>query len=104
MAQQPTTFRPADMATLDDEMVRRLELAISAYFASHPNAADSIEGIRCWWLDPQHTDASEEQVQRALAALVKRGVARRTELPDGHVIYRAGHGTEHGTGHGPERS
>ncbi|QBR01451.1 hypothetical protein [Paraburkholderia pallida] len=79
------------MSTFDDDLVRRLEFEIAAYLTSHPNAADSIEGIRCWWLDPGHTNASDEHVRRALAALVSRGVAQRTELRDGHVIYRAAH-------------
>ncbi|MEX3935890.1 hypothetical protein AB4Y32_29550 [Paraburkholderia phymatum] len=80
------------MATADDQMVRDLEREIEAYVALYPHAADSADGIRSWWLDARREDASDEQVQRALAELERRGVLSRTELPDGHVIYRAANG------------
>ncbi|BCZ84351.1 hypothetical protein PTKU64_80260 [Paraburkholderia terrae] len=77
------------MATADDEIVRDLEREIEAYVTLYPNAADSADGIRSWWLDATREAGNEELVQRALVELERRGVVSRTELPDGHVIYRA---------------
>lgn len=80
------------MATTDDELVRDLEQEISDYLQLHPNAADSVDGIRFWWLGPRRKDVSVDQVRRALAALVRKGVVRQTDLHDGHVIYRVAFG------------
>jgi hypothetical protein len=88
VSRQLITHRSVDMATMDDELVRGLESEIKAYLKLHPHAADSIDGIRSWWLDPRHKVANEEQLQRALSGLVRQGIMHRTELPDGHVIYR----------------
>ncbi|MGF6789709.1 hypothetical protein [Paraburkholderia sp. 35.1] len=80
------------MANTDDELVRDLEHGIADYLRMHPNAADSVDGIRCWWVGQRCKDASVDEVLRALAELVRKGVVRETDLHDGHVIYRTAHG------------
>jgi hypothetical protein len=62
-----------------------LERALERYCAEHPNAADSVEGVRSWWLaDPT---IPREAVEEALQALVDRGLLDVRILSDGTVVY-----------------
>lgn len=58
---------------------------IATYWQSHPNAADSEEGI-VWWIPDLEAEPTT-LVQRALALLVERGIARAKRGSDGTVIY-----------------
>jgi hypothetical protein len=62
-----------------------LERALLRYCADHPFAADSVEGVRRWWLaDPAIPLAD---VEAALAALVARRSLDIRRLPDGTQVY-----------------
>jgi hypothetical protein len=62
-----------------------VEQALVRYCADHPNAADSVDGVRRWWLaDPSIPLAT---VEAALVALVERGLLDVRLLPDGTAIY-----------------
>jgi phage host-nuclease inhibitor protein Gam len=62
-----------------------LEDALERYCAAHPNAADTVDGVRRWWLrDPA---IALDDVEAALEALVKRGLLDVRRLPGGIVIY-----------------
>jgi hypothetical protein len=62
-----------------------LEQALERYCAEHPNAADSVEGVRTWWLaDPT---IPREAVEEALDALVDRGLLAVRALSDGTIVY-----------------
>jgi hypothetical protein len=62
-----------------------LELAIARYCAEHPNAADSVDGVRRWWLaDPAIPLADLEE---ALDAMVEREMLDVRRLPDGTKVY-----------------
>jgi len=62
-----------------------LERLLEHYLASHPNAADSVEGVRRWWLaDPAIPFAA---VETALEAQVERGLLDVRILPDGTAVY-----------------
>jgi Fe2+ or Zn2+ uptake regulation protein len=76
------------MAT-DDRKLDVLGWEIARYLADHPDAADSAEGIRRWWLLRQRFDEAALQVQRALDRLEAAGEVEKQVLPDGTVIYRA---------------
>ena len=70
---------------------RDLEAELERYCDAHPHAADSVDGVRRWWLaDP---DVALDEIQAALEALVKRGLLDVRWLPDGTAIYfnRTGH-------------
>lgn len=60
---------------------------VRRYVRSHPEAADSVDGIHRWWLDPALRDEARERVLDALERLVGEGVLRRVTLEDGQVIY-----------------
>jgi hypothetical protein len=67
--------------------------AIRRYCAQHPNAADTVEGVRRWWL--ADLLCSREEVERALAELVARGEVIERSLADGTILYRChGHASD----------
>jgi hypothetical protein len=72
----------------DDEGISIVANAIARYLSSHPKAADSVEGIRRWWLAPLRYDEAVTVVQHALDRLLAEGVVAREAMPDGRVIYR----------------
>ena len=75
------------MSAEDEGAVAGIVVAIRRYFATHPDAADSIEGIQRWWLLPQSREEPRLLIERALDRLVAEGAAHRTVLEDGRVIY-----------------
>lgn len=77
---------PANDATVVQEIARALE----HYLQRFPDAADSIEGMRRWWLSPFLRDEAPEFVEAAVALLVNDGVLRQVVLEDGRVIYSSG--------------
>lgn len=70
----------------DDDAVQTIAASLLDYVAVHPGAADSIEGIRSWWL-PSHIAARAVGVEAALERLVQAGELTRRQLPDGGVLY-----------------
>ena len=46
---------------------------ILRYLISHPDAKDSLEGIRHWWLPSAERMPSKEDVEKAVAVIVARG-------------------------------
>jgi hypothetical protein len=63
--------------------------AIDLYLTTHPDAADSAEGVARWWLPSMNIVASVPEVEAALEQLLTRGLVRKRMLADGRVIYRA---------------
>jgi len=59
-----------------------LEREVLRYLIEHPSAADSIEGVRFWWL--RHLgQASEPLLQSVLDQLLKRGwLVTRGDRPE----------------------
>lgn len=70
-----------------DGNLSRVTWAIQRYFASHPDAADSAQGIARWWLVGEGVEATADEVEAALGVLVQRGVVRAQRMPDGRLIY-----------------
>lgn len=60
--------------------------AILRYLASHPDAADTSEGIAKWWL-PSERGVDTEAVLSALARLEAQGLVHRRINADQHVLY-----------------
>jgi hypothetical protein len=60
---------------------------IERYATEHPQAADTAEGIRAWWVAPRLRDASPAQVQGALEYLVKSGRMARIAIAGGSPVY-----------------
>jgi len=66
---------------------QEVEREISHYLSTHPDAGDSIEGIRRWWLSHQLSEQPDELIERVLIRLVANGVLFRRSLPDGRELF-----------------
>lgn len=75
----------------DDVEARRLALAaeVMGYLQSHPNAADTPEGIARWWISRQRLTENVAAVRDSLALLVEAGRVRVELTRDGRQVYRA---------------
>jgi len=60
---------------------------ILAYFADHPEAKDTVEGIVEWWLLEQRLKRARVQVKAALTQLVVEGLLITREGTTGRVYY-----------------
>jgi aryl-alcohol dehydrogenase-like predicted oxidoreductase len=60
------------------------------YLQAHPHAADSAEGIRRWWLGARGAATAPDEIERALAQLVRQGLMRQVGLADGTQLYARG--------------
>lgn len=79
-----TPQRPLEIVAMPNDRIELAMQAIEAYLKQHPEAADSIEGIACWWL---RGEISVEEVAESLDRLLGKGVIKEWELPDGRTIY-----------------
>ena len=61
--------------------------AVRAHLALHPGAADSLVGIRQWWLPEALRATPLEPLREAIESLVAEGEMRRDPLPDGTTLY-----------------
>ena len=68
---------------------RMIEDLIVRYIAAHPHAADTLNGIRDWWVAPDLPDAVRGDVQEAVDQLVERGTLGKSDLPEGTLFYAA---------------
>jgi hypothetical protein len=69
------------------ERISELCGCLRRYLEAHPDAADSLSGIRQWWLPEVHRDVALEELRRALAQLVASGEVQRSVLPDRRELY-----------------
>jgi hypothetical protein len=72
------------MSSEDDVLIVAGE--IERYLASHPNAADSADGIQRWWLARLRYEESLIHVQKALDYLEQSGAVAKSEI-GGRVVY-----------------
>ncbi|MBI1395869.1 MAG: hypothetical protein GC151_07800 [Betaproteobacteria bacterium] len=61
--------------------------SILGYVRVHPQAADTVEGIRTWWLPARLADATPEAVLICVERLARERRLRRRVLSDGTEIY-----------------
>jgi hypothetical protein len=60
---------------------------ILAYFADHPEAKDTLEGIVEWWLLEECIKRANGQVKAVLTQLVEDGLLMARECTVGRVYY-----------------
>jgi len=60
------------MATGIGARRKRLEDEIVRYLRSHPQAADTVDGVVHWWLPRQRLEEARDAIEGALEALVAR--------------------------------
>ena len=61
--------------------------ALARYLRSNPQASDTAEGIRLWWLDPG-VEITMEQLQTAIDWLQEHGIVEELRAADGRRRYR----------------
>jgi hypothetical protein len=57
------------------------------YLSSHPNAADTFEGILNWWLPRQRYETERRRIEMALEQLVMHQLVAKRRLADGSMLY-----------------
>ncbi|HER45755.1 MAG TPA: hypothetical protein ENO12_02960 [Thermoplasmatales archaeon] len=72
----------------DDIEIVQVAHDIERYLLSHPQAADTLEGIARWWLQQQRFIDSLDRVYDALEILIERGMVKKITNADGKNIYR----------------
>lgn len=74
---------------MDAARERTAELCdcVRRYLEAHPQAADSLRGIRQWWLPARLREVEVEELRQALAQLVASGEVLRSRLPDASELY-----------------
>ncbi len=69
----------------DDSGLRE---SILFYLHQNPSAADSLGGIKNWWLPEQYKETHALKIEDALQQLVTDGLVKKASLVDGTVIYK----------------
>lgn len=70
----------------DDTEREQLRSALGAYAEAHPDASDTIEGIRAFW-HPSQVGCSAKNLDYVLGEFVASGIFIVTPLPDGTPLY-----------------
>lgn len=73
---------------VDPACVARAAEEILAYLGAHPSAADSLDGIRQWWL-PAQLPCKDAELALAVEQLVQAGRLERVQLAGSGDVYRA---------------
>jgi hypothetical protein len=63
--------------------------AIRRYVERHPDAADTAEGIRQWWISDVGRRPTAAELAEALEQLVESHALQRNRLASGAAIYSA---------------
>jgi hypothetical protein len=75
------------MSRSNSEALGFIEHQVRAYFDLHPHAADTIVGIRSWWLRDTCPDCSLWQLQEVLQRMLASGELVCTTNLSGETIY-----------------
>jgi len=82
-------YRLRDMEN-DEPDIAILREEILGYLKANPSAADSLEGIKSWWLTSVYKKKDSYKVEQVLKQLVAEGLVKKAALVDGTIIYKHG--------------
>lgn len=71
----------------DYKILFDIQSEVLAYLDDHPNAADTADGIRQWWLFQRMALYSQDKVLKALDQLKDTGLLEARKLGDGREIF-----------------
>lgn len=74
------------METDYDDLLQ-IQLEVLEYLGENPNAADTAEGIRQWWLFQRITKLSHEKVKAALEQLKEANLIEALVLDNGDELF-----------------
>ncbi len=75
------------MSTETERTSISLQASLRRYLEKHPEAADSPEGIRQWWLAEELRMTPIGILREALKTMVASGEMQFSILPDGTELY-----------------
>jgi hypothetical protein len=75
------------MVNKEYDVLNEIQTEVLGYLDEHPNAADSMEAIRQWWILQRVSKYSREMIQQALDKLVEARLVERRLLRDGRELY-----------------
>ena len=73
----------------DEADIMQVASEILDYMKKNPDAADTEEHIRNWWLSAREVECKRETVINALRILEQNAFIEHVELPDKRIAYRS---------------
>jgi hypothetical protein len=64
-----------------------MQRSVTDYLLRHPEAKDTLEGIRQWWMPDDQVEPRTDELQLVLDELVSRGWLVELELPASPKLY-----------------
>lgn len=87
-ADQERKLRMMEIGDADKANMRK---GILLYLEMYPDAADSLNGIKDWWLSKQiYEKVDAESVYQVLEQLIEEGAIKKVSLMDGTILYKKG--------------
>ena len=71
----------------EHKILSDIQTEILKYLEEHPDAADTAEGVRQWWLFQRMATYSQDKVLAALHHLKAAGLIEAITLKDGREVY-----------------
>lgn len=75
------------IAMKDDAELHANVRVLASYLIANPLACDSLEGMRCWWFDPEY-QGPEHLIEKAVMWMMENQLVEELAGSDGRVRYR----------------
>ncbi len=72
----------------DESSKANIRKEILQYMQTHPDAADSLNGIVNWWLSSKYSAEDMKKVEGVLEQLIKDGLVKKVVLIDKTILYK----------------
>ncbi|WP_297324647.1 hypothetical protein [Nitrosomonas sp.] len=82
------TVEDAWLMETDESSKANIRKEILQYMQTHPDAADSLNGIVNWWLSSKYSAEDMKKVEGVLEQLIKDGLVKKVVLIDKTILYK----------------